>query len=88
MTTKAEFGQTFLGESGKVELNHETGYFNFEFTCSLMVTGSDPMVLDEIAQTPVVGKCICSILIVIIFVNMTMTFQAGVIRNSVHDGQS
>ncbi|XP_066915368.1 cilia- and flagella-associated protein 70-like [Clytia hemisphaerica] len=54
VTTKAEFGQTFLGESGKVELNHETGYFNFEFTSSLMLTGSDPMVLDEIAQTPVV----------------------------------
>lgn len=54
VSTKAEFGNTLLGESGKVELNQETGFFVFDFAFSLNISVADPVILDEIAQTPIV----------------------------------
>jgi len=56
ISTKAEFGNNVLGESSKVEANQESGFFMFDFSCSLQISLSDPLILDEIAQTPIVGK--------------------------------
>ena len=56
VSTRVEFGNSLLGESAKVEINQETGYFVFDFSCSLNVSIADPLILDEIAQTPIVGK--------------------------------
>ena len=57
-TARVEFGTAVLGESPKIENNSETGFINFDFTCCLNVTASDPVMLDELAQTPIVGKIV------------------------------
>lgn len=55
MSAKVEFASTLLGVSPKVELNAESGFFHVDFTCNLNVCDADPLILDKIAQTPVVG---------------------------------
>ena len=56
VSTRVEFGNNLLGESSKIEINQETGLFVFDFSCTLNVSTGDQLILDEIAQTPIVGK--------------------------------
>lgn len=61
VSAKVEFASTLLGESPKVELNAESGFYIFDFICHLKVCDSDPFMLDEIAQTPIVGTSLFNI---------------------------
>lgn len=55
VVAKVEFGSTGLGESSKVEVKPDNEYAVFDFTSTLSVVASEPLVLDELTQTPVVG---------------------------------
>ena len=52
---RVEFGQTFLGESGKVETNKETKMTEYKYMITLDCTFDDPYSLDGICQKPIVG---------------------------------
>lgn len=54
VVAKVEFGSTGLGESSKVEVKPDNEYAVFDFTSTLSVVASEPLVLDELTQTPVV----------------------------------
>ena len=63
---RVEFGQTLLGESGKIETSKETKTADYNYTTSLECTFDEPYSFDGICQKPIVGmvKLFLSILLV------------------------
>ena len=51
---KLEFGTTVIGESPKCENDIARGITSFDFGCSMNVAVNDPIMLDELAQLPIV----------------------------------
>ena len=51
---KLEFGTAVIGESPKCENDSVNGVTSFDFECSMIVNVSDPVMLDDFVQSPIV----------------------------------
>ena len=52
---RVEYGQTLLGESGKIETTKDTRIAEYNFSTSFECTFDEPYCFDGICQKPVVG---------------------------------
>eukprot|EP00794_Sanderia_malayensis_P017853 gene17853-19636_t len=51
---RIEFGSTIVGESQKYEYDQDNGVTQYDYECSLSMIVADPLILDELVQTPLV----------------------------------